>query len=439
MLSAALLSMFVVMVVGGLLYGREHRLVEADHDTARMIAEEGLEATRSIRDTNNFSAVTVGVHGLGSAGNVWQFSGASDVVDTSFTRSVTVSTLSLHEKKVSSNVTWNNFGRRAGSITLSSILTDWRENGWGNPHIIQNFSLTNAVSAVVQGNYAYIVTSTATANFKVLDLSTWTIVGSTSVPSVATDVAISGNYAFVTSKDNAREFASVNVTNPNAPVLLASYNAPGNPDGTGVAISGNYAYFIRDAAGGTELNAIDISSPGTLILASALLLDDSQKDIVISGNYAYIASASNTTELAIANISNPNALALAGSLNLAGATDANAVGIIGNTAILGMVDGTTRVINISTPSAPVLLSSSFSVGTKINSIATYNAGSIVFFATQTAQGVLQVASLSGSTLSLAGSLGIATQSGLSSFYNAATDKLYMTTSAPGNQFIEVGP
>jgi hypothetical protein len=106
---------------------------------------------------------------------------------------------------------------------------------------------------------------------------------------------------------------------------------------------------------------------------------------------------------------------------------------------VAFIDGTTRVINISTPSAPVLLSSSFSVGTKINSIATYNAGSIVFFATQTAQGVLQVASLSGSTLSLAGSLGIATQSGLSSFYNAATDKLYMTTSAPGNQFIEVGP
>jgi hypothetical protein len=75
-------------------------------------------------------------------------------------------------------------------------------------------------------------------------------------------------------------------------------------------------------------------------------------DAAVVGNYAYIASASNTTELAIANISNPNALALAGSLNLAGATDANAVGIIGNTAILGMVDGTTRVINISTPSAP---------------------------------------------------------------------------------------
>ena len=81
------------------------------------LAEEGLEAARSIRD-GNFESLADGPHGLATSSSRWVFSGVSDA-SGGFTRVVTVSAIDAKRKKVVSAVTWPK-----SSVSLVTVLGD---------------------------------------------------------------------------------------------------------------------------------------------------------------------------------------------------------------------------------------------------------------------------------------------------------------------------
>ncbi len=387
LLAAAIFSLFVTTFFGAYFYGQESSRLAGNRARAAQLAEEGLEATRNIRDAG-YSNLTDGTHGLSTAGNQWSFSGSSDASGI-FTRAVTISTVDSHRKTAVSTVTWQQNPQRAGSVSLTTRLSEWLRSSstsWSGVTETGNANLSGTAAGIkvaVSGNYAFAVrNNNNTSNFVSINVST------PSSPSVAatinlagtpSNIAISGNYAYVTSSDNAQELQIVNISNPASPTLTGSFNAAGNGNGNGVAVSGSNAYIVRASNAGNEFVVVNISNPASPTLVGAIGLLATGYEVAISGSYAYVASSSNTAELTVVNIATPSAPSIVGTLDLSTNTDAITVAISGSAALLGQ-GSTLYTANISTPISPSILGS-LGVGGTINDIAVSSDNTTAFLAT----------------------------------------------------------
>lgn len=123
LLAITILIIFVPAFVQGIIYGRESTAVSGGISRATFIAEEGLEATRNIRDSS-YANLIDGTYGLVISGNTWGFSGTSDVTDI-FTRQIAISTIGTNRKQIVSTVTWQETLQRTGSVVLTTELTNW--------------------------------------------------------------------------------------------------------------------------------------------------------------------------------------------------------------------------------------------------------------------------------------------------------------------------
>ncbi len=106
---------------------------------ANRLAEEGLEAVRSIRN-RDFSLITSGTKGVGVSSNLWSFSGTSDVTDK-YNRQIIIEagnrdsggtlvgsgTTDPDTWLVKSKVTWNYSVGETKEFTLDTVLTNWRK------------------------------------------------------------------------------------------------------------------------------------------------------------------------------------------------------------------------------------------------------------------------------------------------------------------------
>jgi len=93
---------------------------------ANFLAEEGIEATTSIRD-NFWDDLILGAHGLViSPEGHWIFEGSYDATDK-FTRVITVEDIGIDRKKITSQVTWQFTQARPQEIRLITYLTNWAE------------------------------------------------------------------------------------------------------------------------------------------------------------------------------------------------------------------------------------------------------------------------------------------------------------------------
>jgi len=113
-----------LLVVGSLTLGsfatsiRPLAKYGANGQQALLLAKEGIEATRAMRD-NDFNPLADGAHGITFGTSTWAFTGTSDTA-SGFTRTVTVSAFDHRTKKIISTVT----GPHASSATLTTALVD---------------------------------------------------------------------------------------------------------------------------------------------------------------------------------------------------------------------------------------------------------------------------------------------------------------------------
>ena len=171
-----------------------------------------------------------------------------------------------------------------------------------------------------------------TPDFVIVDVSTPAspvLVGSLSLTGAPANIAVSGNYAYVTSNSNSQELQIINISNPASPSQVGSFDASGNADGRSVQIVGTTAYLTRSGGAGNEFFIVNVANPASPALVGSLALGQTIYDVAVSGNYAFVAGASNQPELRVVDISNPAAPALAGNLNLSGNNDAYALAIFG--------------------------------------------------------------------------------------------------------------
>ena len=123
-LAGFIFLLLAATLTGASLFGEQSTLFAGQRARAAMLCEEGLEATRQLRDAD-FSNMVDGSYGLVVADGQWVFSVESDTTD-GFDRVITVASLDEHRKQVTSSVDWEQDVQRHGSVSAVTYFTDWQ-------------------------------------------------------------------------------------------------------------------------------------------------------------------------------------------------------------------------------------------------------------------------------------------------------------------------
>jgi Tfp pilus assembly protein PilV len=362
LLAATVFAMLTTAVIGALVYGRSSTAGSGDRTRANLIADEGIEAVRSIRDAN-YANLTDGTYGAVQSGNTWTLSGTNDTSDI-FTRSITVASNGSNRKTITSNVTWTG-AQGSGQVSVISELTNWRAalaKLWSAASQYGGVDVTGTIAGwkiATSGSYAYMVRKSSTGpNFIVVNISTPTaptVTGTLTLAGTPTNIAISGNYAYISNSSTSGELQIVNVATPTVPSLSGTYNASGTAGGgLGVYAVGTTVYLTRAANSGTdEFVIVNAATPSSPTRVGGYGLAVAMNEVYVSGTVAYVATGSDTQEVLPINIATPSAPAAGTAINLSGTTDATTITGYGTRLFVGQ--GTSfHSISTSTPLAPTL-------------------------------------------------------------------------------------
>lgn len=444
-LASSVFGLLVTALVGAYLYGQESTALAGSRARATLLAEEGLEAVRNIRDAN-FSNLSNGTYGLATTGNQWNLSGSSDT-NGIFTRQIIVSSIDTKRKSVTANVTWQQNPQRSGLVSLASRMTNWIGSAignWSSPFKEASLDLAgndNGLKVQVSGNYAYVVRSGGT-DFVVIDITNPAspiTVGSLSLAGTLSNLFVSGGYAYVTSNDNSQELIIVNVSTPSSPSVVSAFNNAGNQNATGVYVAGTTAYVTFD--GNDELSIINVAVPSSPTIVSTLNLSSNSNEIVISGNYAYIASDDNSQELQVIDISNPLLPTQVGSLNLSGNDNATTVALAGPVLFVGQ-GSTFHTVSIATPTSPSTLGSINTLGTTSDiALNLGNGNTYAYIATPDDTLEFQVINVSvPATPALLGSINTAGSDNLNGVaYDQTFDRAFVVGDSNTEEFMVIAP
>lgn len=191
-------------------------------------------------------------------------------------------------------------------------------------------------------------------------------------------LAVSGNYAFVTS-GNSR-LTAVNITNPNAPTIASSLNDTHFGNANFVAVSGSYAYVTGYT--NNNLTIVNISNPNAMIYVGSV--SDATRlhgggSVVVNGNYAYVAG-NLYNGVTIINIATPSAPTIVGTVTN-GTSLASPSEIALSGSYLYVVAAThLTTINISSPTAPTIAGTVTNSGLN-NGFGVYLSGNYAFITT----------------------------------------------------------
>ncbi len=445
LLSVALFSIIVFSFMVAYLYGEESTSLAGNRARAVLLAQEGLEAVRNMRDSD-FNSLIDGSYGLAVATGTWIFSGSSDTTGI-FTRTITIGSLDVNRKHVTSTVTWQQNAQRTGSVSMATRLMYWMKfviGDWTNPNTLAssvNISGNNdGLHLALQGNYAYLVRNGGTPNFAVINISnpsSTSLSGSLSLSGTPDRISVSGNYAYIASSDNASEVQVVDISNPSSPSLVGSYNAPGNADGNDIFVSGLRGYLVRDSSANNELVILDLTNPLTPTLLGSLDLGSTGYQVAVVSSTAYIASSDNASELQVVNVANPAVPALVGSLNLAGNTDALTLAAFSARVVIGQ-GSNMNIVNTTTSTIPALLGT-YAAGGTVNDVFIGNENTYAFLATGSGTNEFQVITITTSTspVLVGGFNAGGTLNGI--VWDVSTDYAYGASADNANEFSVFSP
>lgn len=95
---------------------------------ATFLAKEGMEAVRSIRDSN-WQNLTNGEYGLAILGGNWVFQGNQEEVSAQLrdgVRKIIVEEMDANRKKITSQIIWKLTEARSQEVSLVTYLTNWK-------------------------------------------------------------------------------------------------------------------------------------------------------------------------------------------------------------------------------------------------------------------------------------------------------------------------
>lgn len=434
-----------------------------EQEKARRYALEGSEAVRSIRN-QSFSSLAAGTHGLSSIGGTWAFSGTQNY-NEGMIRTITIAdvyrngggtivasggTLDPDTKKSTVTVSWAGHTGKQQTVTSESYLTNFKKSlgcySWGTP--VQESSLAISVAhqgwkVETQGNFAYVTFSSTGTDFAIIDIT------DTANPRVRStlnltssnqnNMAIQGNYAYLASGNTSHEVLVINIANPDAPFIASDYNMTGNTNANGVYVVGSRLYVTRDAGSDKEFYVFDVTDPNDMELLGTYEMGVTGVDVIVSGDYAYVATASDTQELIILDISNPAVITKKAGYNIANSTtDARSITSHDNLVYLGMENGSLYIFDVTNASSPQLVGV-YTTSGSINDIFFLSDPSCLFLATTNQSlGFIVVSVSNPAAPALIGSYSVGGQlNGVT--YDSATNRVFLTTDLSTGEFVVIRP
>ncbi len=307
-------------------------------------------------------------------------------------------------KKVTATVSWSGEYGRAQNVQLAVYLTNFESatspntcnaelaGNWSAPIVantVQSFAQLVGDSSgtytltglAVRFGKLYVTASNSSSGketFFVFDTSTLNptllakLDNDTKVNTglMGVDIASSsaGSYAYVASASSFTrgQLQVINITNPAAPSIVATYKipttyVPSSGAGNTIFYKDGYVYLglTKTSTGGKEFAIIDVHTPTAPTWAGGYAVGNDINSIFVNGSYAYIASP-NAQNLLVLDVSNPSTPSLVGSYVPSGGSNGERVFTVGDTVYLGRTFGTNELYMLNASS----LSSIASLGSK---------------------------------------------------------------------------
>jgi hypothetical protein len=193
-------------------------------------------------------------------------------------------------------------------------------------------------------------------------------------------VDIAGDYAYIanastTSSVSNNELLVVDISDPSNLVQLGKATLGITPNcptfcpggAQSVKYYGGRVYVGTHRIGGAEFYIYNVSTPSNPTLIRSFEVNHNVNDIVVGGDYAYLATSNDSGEIMILNIADPGPITLAGSFNANNSgndtEDALRLTVIGNRLYFGREDVSNSserdyyILDVSNPAAPTVLGS----------------------------------------------------------------------------------
>lgn len=406
-LAIALAGIFLTASAGGLIYGLRSAKDAGRKIQAMYLADEGLAALQNLRD-EQFTNLVDGTWGLAVSGGQWALSGTSDSVGD-FQRSLIISSVDAATKQITSTVSWTNTRGILSDVTLVSYLTDWLTTTlqpWVvaiTAGVLDLAGNQDLVKVATVENYAYALREVnGSSNFVVLDITNAvapTQVATLNLNGTPSNIAISGQYAYVSSSHNSEELQIVSLATPTAPTQVRTYDAAGNANATSVAIVGSTVVLVREKSGDPELLTLDVTTPTSPVLLGGLDVAYDLTDVAASGGFAYAASKDDAKELYVIDISAAGAPTTSLSYDAAGADDGASIALNGSTLLLGagstiyvLEHGTSLTLGSSIGLGGIIHDISMAFGQAYAFVVTNNSTDELYFVNATTPGAAMVLS-----------------------------------------------
>ncbi len=238
----------------------------------------------------------------------------------------------------------------AGPSTCSSVLTGEWSNAQTTSISVADSVGGNPVTGVdARDGKLYVTTANlqgAAANdFYIYDISqnpkNPTLIKAINTGSGLKGVAVAEDYAYVANTSRTAQLQVIDIHNANNPTVIANYKLT-NVTGTGSQALGNTIFYankkvylgLTAAATGPEFNVINVSNPNVPVRIGSYDIGQTVNSIFVKNTFAYVASA-DTEELKVLDISNPaGGISEVGGVNETTGTGSTVYGV-GDTTYLG--------------------------------------------------------------------------------------------------------
>jgi len=373
-IAIALASLLLPALLTGLVASREGKAQEEQRLQATALLREAEDAVRSVREQNWSNISPIGTYHPQVSGSAWSLAAGSEIIN-GYTRQIEISNVNrdtsgnitesvgsqdTSTKKVVSTVSWNT--PIASSVKSTTYLQRYLQNTSWDQTTVAHFNLGthNQTATVPTGGGAVELAPGTGAG----DWATPQVVATRNLPgnADAMDVYIDNNRAYiVTLSQGGSDFFIYDTTDPENPLPLGSVDLAA--DGYAVVVSGNFAY-VATSHNSRELTVINVSNPNSPFLTGTHFNAPTNSDgrtVALSGTRAYLVTDTNTSgagyEFYSINIASPLTPSQIGGINLG--ASARDIFVSGNFAYIASTANAQelQIVNVSNPLLPTLAGS----------------------------------------------------------------------------------
>jgi hypothetical protein len=324
-LAIALFAIFLGGVGLVLIEGEQSTVASGNRLRATVLADRQLSALRAIRD-DGFSSLTAGTHGvaINSSGRWVLNSSGSTTTSDGYQLTLTLTSRGTNIWEATSRATWNFNPHESGSITVTTYLSNWQAvTNPGNWHsVLLTGSNTpggtpDFHNIAVSGNYAFVTSDHAAGGkglymFDITNPASPTRINSTFDLGASGYGIVADGYKLFIATDNASNevmvFDTRSPSTMSPGVLSGSYNIAGSVTARSIAVYGSTLYVgTNEQVSGDELLTLTIS-PGSLAFEDSLNMTGDVRSIALHDGYAYTATSDDPGELKVVDVFDPTDL-----------------------------------------------------------------------------------------------------------------------------------